>query len=301
LAPTAYCLCLLLLLTAALPALAQTPNLQVCANQGFSLVSAEDADGIKPITYEWYENGTPVLNSNTTSLSFSAGKATPGFYQYVRKASNAACSELPSNTYTVEVVATPAISITGGNASQTVTVNTAISPITYTASNATTIAVSSGSLPPGVSGSPSGASFTINGTPSATGTYNYSITANSAYGCQSSVVAGTITVDPCAATYPECSGFTTVHAQSSMGDHAYAVSYCSSLGEGWRLPTITELMCARENLLCLFSRLYDVYDIWTSSTINTSDTYIWYYTWLTPEPFASAMPEYSTATVFCFY
>jgi hypothetical protein len=93
-----------LLLCPAAPARAQ---LQVCANQGFSLVSAEPASGIEPITYKWYENSIPINNSNTASLSFSAGKATTGTYEYVRVAANSACT-LSSNSYTVEVLEAPA-------------------------------------------------------------------------------------------------------------------------------------------------------------------------------------------------
>jgi uncharacterized protein (TIGR02145 family) len=89
----------------AVPALAQ---LQVCVNQGFALVSAEPASGIEPITYEWYENGIPINNSNTASISIAAGKATPGTYVYVRVAANSACT-LSSNNYTVEVLAPPSI------------------------------------------------------------------------------------------------------------------------------------------------------------------------------------------------
>jgi hypothetical protein len=79
-----------LFLCPALPAQAQ---LQVCTDQGFSLVSAEPADGptgLGAITYTWYENSTPINNSNTASLSIPAGKAAPGMYEYVRMARNTA-------------------------------------------------------------------------------------------------------------------------------------------------------------------------------------------------------------------
>jgi hypothetical protein len=214
-----------LLLTATAPAFAQ---LQVCANQGFSLVSAEPASGIEPITYEWYENSIPISNSSTASISIPAGKAEAGMYEYVRVARNAAC-ELSSNTYTVEVVAIPIIVRSGGDASQTVTMSMAVSPITYTASNATSIFLSSGSLPPGVSGFPSGASFTISGTPSTTGTYNYSVTASNAQGCTSAPSAGTITVRPL--TTPPCAASTqtwSIGSQTWSDRIVCAPSECAS-------------------------------------------------------------------------
>jgi hypothetical protein len=115
------------LLCPAAPALAQTPDLQVCANQGFSLLSATPASGpdaLGEITYTWYENGTLTIGS-AASLSIPAGKATPGFYQYVRKASNAACTELPSNTYTVEVVV-PSVTISPASAAAMTATLTAV-------------------------------------------------------------------------------------------------------------------------------------------------------------------------------
>jgi hypothetical protein len=194
----------------AAPALAQgAPHLQVCANQGFALVSAEPASGIEPITYEWYENGIPIENSNTASISIAAGKATAGTYQYVRKAANSACT-LSSNNYTVEVAALPTITRSGGDASQTVTVNTAITTITYTASDATGIFLSSGTLPPDVTGTPNGTVFTISGTPSATGTFSYAVAAShTSNGCIGTSLSGTITVNAAPTTPPDAASTQT--------------------------------------------------------------------------------------------
>ena len=103
--------CLLLLLTATLPAFAQ--DLTVCAGKGYTLTSNVDATGASEVTYEWYEsvNGaasSTIPNSNTPSISFPGGKATAGTYAYVRKAANTECpAGVFSNLYTV-VVAAPA-------------------------------------------------------------------------------------------------------------------------------------------------------------------------------------------------
>jgi hypothetical protein len=321
------------------PAAAQTPNLKVCANQGFSLVSTEDADGIKPITYTWYENGTPIYNSNTTSLSFSAGKATPGIYQYVRKASNAACTELPSNTYTVEVLAPPVptnasansrecsgmvtfsatvpeaytidwydapiggnfvagsvtsfsptisssttyyaqarhatagcvsttrlpvgatvspastITRTGGDASQTVNSLSNISAITYTATGATSIALSSGSFPPGVVGTANGSVFTISGRAVYAGAYSYTITASSTVSCPAATAQGTFTVvcPPSGHQVTYCNGISYVYGCPYEGAWPGFADYCASLGDGgWRMPTTGEIQClcqGQDNIL----------------------------------------------------
>jgi hypothetical protein len=96
-----------MLLCTVTPAPAQTPDLYVCGeNKGFMLRSAEDADGVKPITYTWYENGSTITTGNAASLSLPEGRPA-GTYAYVRVAANGFCT-LPSNTYTVAVQAAPA-------------------------------------------------------------------------------------------------------------------------------------------------------------------------------------------------
>jgi uncharacterized protein (TIGR02145 family) len=69
---------------------------------------------------------------------------------------------------------------------------TAISAISYTASASATFTKTGSTFPSGLTVSNSGSSYTIYGTPAATGTYGYSLTA-SVNGC-SSAAPGTITV-----------------------------------------------------------------------------------------------------------
>jgi hypothetical protein len=81
----------------------------------------------------------------------------------------------------------------GGAASQSVSQGKAIKDIVYTANNSATITLNSGSgFPTGVSGKADGSSYTISGTPTATGTFGYSLTASN--GCASSASVGTLTV-----------------------------------------------------------------------------------------------------------
>jgi hypothetical protein len=108
-------------------------------------------------------------------------------------AANAACT-LSSNTYTVRVKPIPTITLSSGDASQCIIMDqdAAIIPIVYTASAGATITMT-GSLPQGVTGAVDGASYTISGTPTETGTFGYSLTA-AVSGCTSTAVAGTIWV-----------------------------------------------------------------------------------------------------------
>jgi hypothetical protein len=85
-----------------------------------------------------------------------------------------------SGSHKVSKNPAPTIQPSGGATSQTVTVNTAITTITYTASNATSIALSSGtaSLPLGITDIVSNNTIlTISGTPTSSGTFNYMVTA----------------------------------------------------------------------------------------------------------------------------
>jgi hypothetical protein len=170
---------------------------QVCAGQSYTIFSAAEATGASSVTYTWYENGEPVPNSNTASLEVTAAEATPGTYSYVRMAANDDCADgVPSNTFTVVVHAVPSVTLSSASGSNNQTVNsgTTITPIVYTASNASTISLT-GALPPGVSSSGSGTVLTISGTPAETGTFNYSVTTVNSNNCTNATASGTITVN----------------------------------------------------------------------------------------------------------
>jgi uncharacterized protein (TIGR02145 family) len=92
------------------------------------------------------------------------------------------------------VNAVPAITRSGGAASQSVNWYTAITTITYTASNATSISRSGSTFPSGLNGATSGLVHTISGTPTAAGTFGYTITASHTNGCASATATGTLTV-----------------------------------------------------------------------------------------------------------
>jgi hypothetical protein len=94
----------------------------------------------------------------------------------------------------------PTITRASGNASQSISLGSGINNIVYyTTTSSAVISKTDGSFPSNVfgapSGSPSGTSFTIYGTPSATGTFGYSLTA-ALNGCTSIPATGTITVNP---------------------------------------------------------------------------------------------------------
>lgn len=111
---TAYCYGLLSLFP--LAGLAQSPDLLVCAGTGFTLVSSEDATGLSPVTYTWYENASPITNSDAASISILTGKGA-GTYTYVRKAVNAECPEGVMTIPYIVIVVQPAAPVITASAS----------------------------------------------------------------------------------------------------------------------------------------------------------------------------------------
>jgi uncharacterized protein (TIGR02145 family) len=85
----------------------------------------------------------------------------------------------------------PIITLSGGESYQSVDLNAPITTVTYTASSATDIYLYSGTFPTGVTGSASGLAFTVQGTPSTAGEYNYSVAAYR-YGCENVFAYGQI-------------------------------------------------------------------------------------------------------------
>jgi hypothetical protein len=149
--------------------------------------------------YQLLRGATPVrtLQGTGSAATFSGAFNIAGVYTAVSvaDADGVYCSVSMAGSRTVSEYPLPAITHSGGNASQTVYQNTAITNITYTASNATGIALSNGSFPTGVAGTANGLVFTISGTPSVAGSFNYEVTASHTNGCAGATSSGTLTVN----------------------------------------------------------------------------------------------------------
>ncbi len=90
------------------------------------------------------------------------------------------------------ITVNPDMTVSAASSSPTLCVNNAITNITHTTTGATGIGAATG-LPAGVSANWSGGTITISGTPTATGTFNYSIPLTG--GCGTANATGTITVN----------------------------------------------------------------------------------------------------------
>lgn len=114
-----------------------------------------------------------------------------------------------SNFIVVTVNYNDTINLTSavGTNTQTVCENTAITNITYSVTGGGTGAGATG-LPTGVTGAFSGGVFTISGTPTVSGTHNYTVTTVGA--CVNAIATGSITVNQPTTftqTFNECQGF----------------------------------------------------------------------------------------------
>ncbi|NBR13850.1 MAG: T9SS C-terminal target domain-containing protein, partial [Crocinitomicaceae bacterium] len=122
-------------------------------------------------------------------ITISGTPTVNGDYNYTIPLSGG-CSSINA-TGTITVVS-PVI-VGAASSSPTLCINTALTAITHTTTNATGIGTPTG-LPTGISASWSSNTITISGTPTVSGTFNYTIPANGS--CGSVDATGTITVSP---------------------------------------------------------------------------------------------------------
>ncbi|MFH6996214.1 hypothetical protein, partial [Flavobacterium sp. FlaQc-48] len=128
--------------------------------------------------------------------------------------------------YTITVDPTPTIIYTSGTVSPTICINTPITAITYTTGSGATGA-SATNLPAGVTGSFASGIFTISGTPTASGTFNYTVSTTG--GCSVASLSGTITVNP-ATVIALSSDVSTTNQEICLGTPITAITYTTGSG-----------------------------------------------------------------------
>jgi uncharacterized protein (TIGR02145 family) len=164
--------------------------------EGEVTISAASTSTVAVI--DWYDmsvGGTPLLRGSNNYTTPSIGTSTT-YYAQARDTITHCVSA--SRTLVAAIINTiPNLALSSGTATanQTVDQNTPIVDVIYTAASAI-IALSSGSasLPTDVSGTPNGSTFTISGTPTAAGTFNYTVTATHTDGGCTSTLSDVIMV-----------------------------------------------------------------------------------------------------------
>jgi len=156
---------------------------------------------ITPITYSTTGatgatfSGLPTGVTGTFSGGYITISGTPtaaGTFTYTVTLTGGCGNVTATGTIIVQPNNTITLTSAPGTDNQTVCVNTAITPITYSATGATGATFSG--LPAGVTGTFSGGYITISGTPTVAGTFNYMVTLTG--GCGNVTATGTIIVRP---------------------------------------------------------------------------------------------------------
>jgi hypothetical protein len=138
---------------------------------------------------------TYLWSTGATAAVIGVSPSSTNTYT-VTGTSSSGCSSSATCTVTVNPNAAIALTSATGTTTQTLCINTPITVITYSISGGGTNATFAG-LPSGVTGAYSGGVATINGTPSASGTFNYTV--NTTGTCTQTKATGTIIVNPNAA------------------------------------------------------------------------------------------------------
>ncbi|MEY4571060.1 MAG: putative adhesin [Bacteroidota bacterium] len=134
----------------------------------------------------------PGVTSSVSAgvVTLSGTPTTAGTYNYTVTTTGNSCT-VATATGTITVNAANTVSAASSN--PTICQGAALSNITFTTTGATGIETATG-LPAGVTASFSGNTITISGTPTATGTFNYTIPLTG--GCGTINATGTITINP---------------------------------------------------------------------------------------------------------
>ena len=167
---------------------------ELCEGDDVSFYVVADADGA-PLVYQWRKEGVDIPGATASFYTLTnVTTADAGDYDVVIAGqAGFECSSTISETATL-VVNTDATITPSGDPAPVVCVNNPISDITYTIGGSATNAVLTGALPNGVSGGFSGGVYTISGTPTESGTFDYTITTEGSL-CTNPSLSGTITVN----------------------------------------------------------------------------------------------------------
>ncbi|MDP2069254.1 MAG: HYR domain-containing protein, partial [Lutibacter sp.] len=163
----------------------------ICPGESVTFSTNAITNGGSP-TYQWLENGSPI--SGATNSTYTTTALTGAETISLQLTSNVQCAvqQIGSNEITVTVNPNATIS-DPVNKNQTVCINNAIDPIAFAIGGGGTGATFSG-LPAGVTGSYSAGTYTLSGTPTVSGIFNYTV--NTTGTCAQTSQTGTITVTP---------------------------------------------------------------------------------------------------------
>ncbi|MFN7675231.1 BspA family leucine-rich repeat surface protein [Flavobacterium sp.] len=187
------------------------------------------------VTAAWASNVITISGTPTASGTFNYSIPLTG-----------GCSSVNA---TGTITVTPNNTIGAASSTPTICINTTLTNITHTTTSATGIGTPTG-LPAGVTAAWASNTITISGTPTASGTFNYSIPLSG--GCGTVTATGTITVTP-TNTAGVASSTPTVTINTALTNITHATTGTTGIGAATGLPT-------------------GVTALWASNTITISGT-----------------------------
>ncbi len=170
---------------------------------------------------------TAAWASNT--ITISGTPTASGTFNYTVPLIGGCGSVNATGTITVD----PDNTVGAASSTPTLCINTALTNITHATTGATGIGAASG-LPSGVTAAWASNTITISGTPTASGTFNYSIPLTG--GCGSFNATGTITVDP-DNTVGAASSTPTLCINTALTNITHATTGATGIGAASGLPS----------------------------------------------------------------
>jgi gliding motility-associated-like protein len=224
--------------TIALTSAAGTDNQTVCAGTAITNITYSTT-GATGATFSGLPAGV-TGNFSAGTVTISGTPTATGTFNYTITLTGGCGMVTATGTIIVNPDNTINLTSAPGTDNQTVCAGTAITNISYTTTAATGATVSG--LPAGVSGNFSAGTVTISGTPTATGTFNYTVTLTG--GCGMVTATGVITVNPlpnasAGSNSPVCEGDDIQITGQPNGMASYTWSGPGSFSSNQQNPVIT--------------------------------------------------------------
>ncbi len=161
-----------------------TPTLTL--SSGSDDQSIPDGDAIENIVYAFggsatsasvtgLPSGVSASTSGSSPITISGTPSVTGTYNYTITATDGSNNVQLTGTIVIIPLIAPTLSLSSGSTTQTFIDGNAMTDIVYTWGGGATSATAS-NLPAGVSANISGSTITLTGTPTETGTFNYTVT-----------------------------------------------------------------------------------------------------------------------------
>jgi hypothetical protein len=224
--------------------LASTVNTSICFGNAATVSVTSSGANLPNGTYTvFYALGSPNAGSYNSTLTVSGGAGSGTFTTSSPLANPGATSiaidyivngcvsrTISGNTATITV--NPNNTVSAASSTPTLCINTALIPITHSTTVATGIGAATG-LPTGVTAAWATNTITISGTPTVSGTFNYTIPLTG--GCGSFNATGTIIVTP-ANTVGFASSTPTLCINTTLTSITHSTTGATGIGVATGLP-----------------------------------------------------------------